>query len=375
MFVYEFKSNDCLITKIVISGLHLTIYTKKPNSQELNGLIKEFNLKSPISADHPKHVFCHNNYIHFSAQGDSIPHKHLKFNSINSIIEIPNQVTRMIHFLIKIQHDPSQREIEFSEFLYRLNQERLSYGHTEFPSHVQEALDNYNTTSPYIDPLECEDFLNSLNSYYNQKFNVIQNALVQYAEKFLSDNWNVVYRDQLFNDDASVEQEKSTVSYYRSMLDLRNILLKLNIRQNDYNLHYDAVNCIDKLRKNEHFNKLQPSSSVISDIENCLTKKIYTLIIRSAATFAIMEIGLVTLILACITENKPSYANLTTAIICGIGTAYLAKPVYVTVKQTFFDYLIPEDSHKPNSKGLNLHIQTQREETDIISIEPMFNLR
>lgn len=88
-----------------------------------------------------------------------------------------------------------------------------------------------------------------------------------------------------------------------------------------------------------------------------------------------MEIGLGALILACKHANKLFYASLTTAIICGIGTAYLAKPVYATVKQTFFDYLTLEDSHKANSRRPNLHIQTQREGADIISIEPMFNLR
>ncbi len=126
--------------------------------QELNGIATQFSLNSPVSGDHPSHIFCHNSYIGFSSKGDSIPHKHWKFNKISLISEIPNQMKELFDFLIERQQDSSLRRLELEKLLHAINEERLSYGHAAFPKEIQDALDNYDITSPYISLLERNDF-------------------------------------------------------------------------------------------------------------------------------------------------------------------------------------------------------------------------
>lgn len=175
MFVYEFKSTNYLITKIVISGLNLTVYTNKQNAEELEGIIKTLDFNSYVSADHPEHVFCHNNYIDLSATDGALSLKHVKLNNISSMKEIPTQMSELLNFLIEMQ---------------------------------QDAFNNYGITSPYISPNEYSNFLASLNTYYSQSYNIQQNTLVLYAEYFLKTHWDIIYEGKIDN-----EQERDVIDY------------------------------------------------------------------------------------------------------------------------------------------------------------------
>ena len=111
MFVYEFEAgNTCLVTKIVISGSHLVLYTNKKNSQELLFMVRKFNLHSIISGDHPAHVFGHNAHVDFSAMGDTLPHKHLKFPSDTDRLSSLNDI---FNFMLDRQHNPSIRKQDY----------------------------------------------------------------------------------------------------------------------------------------------------------------------------------------------------------------------------------------------------------------------
>lgn len=314
MFVYEFKSTSCLISKIVISGLYLTIYTSRSSAAELEGTIQKLNLHGNISADHPKHVFCHNSHIDFSARGDSIPHKHLKFNNISSIKEIPAQMKALINVLIEVQQDSSIRRLEFDNLLHEANEQRISFGHAVFPEYIQEAFDNYDFTSPYISLIEREDFLASLDTYYSQDYNIQQNTLVQHAEDFLSTHWDVIHSYGFGRGKIKNEQEQNISDYYKTLLSLRNTLLKININQNDYSLYYEAANHIDKLKKNPNFDTLLPFSQDISDIERYLSEK------ASALPYAYLSAGI------------------------AITTEYLAKALNPLLSNSLFNSQKPQSS-------------------------------
>lgn len=117
MFIYEFQSANCLLRKVLISGPTLTIYTSKPNLQEFQAISRYFQLRSIRFAEDPRHNFCHNPYVSFSAQGDSIPHKHYKLpEGVNKA----SYVEAIFHYLIENQSNISLRKEAYDQFIKAL---------------------------------------------------------------------------------------------------------------------------------------------------------------------------------------------------------------------------------------------------------------
>ena len=165
MFIYEFKNpSRILITKIVISGFYLTLYTSKALSQELNPMIKAFGLSNIRFTEDPAHIYCHHPYIEFSALGDGVPHKHLILPTDKERV---NSLRELLHFLVERQSNFSLRQQDYQNFVTALETERKSYGHKTFPLQVQEASDQYDTKTPFILEEEVDRILSSFIRYTN----------------------------------------------------------------------------------------------------------------------------------------------------------------------------------------------------------------
>ncbi len=175
-----------------------------------------------------------------------------------------------------------------------------------------------------------------------------QNTLIKHTQDFLYEHWDVIYMKYMIGGvDITNLQEQNIMDYYQTLLNLYNVLLKINVRQNDLNLYGDAAYYIDILKRNPTFDNVLPLSQDISDIERSLSKSANLLIYPFIFQAVVITPGFILMTAFALIEALPSpktdtafsnYLLLSMALLC-IGTTCIAQPMYSTVKQTFFEYL------------------------------------
>ena len=252
MFIYEFKPGfNCLITKIVISGQYLTVYTSKNNCYEFQDIVNALNLRCHVSADHPFHTYCHTPYIQFSALGSSVPHKHLRF---------PDNYDRSAYLrqffeaLIFSQNDLTSRQLAHSKLLTELNKERESYGDTEFPQHIQQAIDSYDLDNPFIPLEEIDQVLAAFTSYLQDTDRLNIEKVSMHSQQLLTDYWDVLYNNHYIRtgNDLS-DDEINLCNYFDSLLALRIALLGIMSMPNNSEYVLKVNTIVKEIRSNQFF--------------------------------------------------------------------------------------------------------------------------
>jgi hypothetical protein len=360
MFIYEVKSADsCLMTKIVISGDHLVIYTNKPNSQELNGIMHSFNLESVVSGDHPAHIFCHNPYIKFSALGDSIPHKHFKFPPKVDRFDYLKQI---FDFLVNRQNNQSLRKKDYDTFIFNLNEERQSYGHKQFPPEVQKAIDCYDLKTPYIPKDEIEVILASFSQYINCTHNMNIENISIHAEALLDKHWGIIYiKPMLSFEEKFSENETILCAYFDALLKLRENLLGTMSKPNNLDFYYKAANTLKKIQVNAaYLNDEKAFHKSIVDISHHINNKINSLD-NYQSLVGFLGLSTCTLGYFLATEDSRGKAIFLGLLIPGLSALsikYLEKPISNFISHTFF--------HKNNAseKGVAILSTDSRSLTD-----------
>ncbi|MFA6302370.1 MAG: hypothetical protein WC627_04445 [Legionella sp.] len=287
MFIYEFKSSStCLITKIVISGPYLTVYTSKKNCQEFNAVTTELDLKSTITGDHPSHVFCHTPFVAFSARGDSIPHKHLQFSHTDRQAQLKDFFSAL---LVK-QNNPDVRQTDFDTFVHELNKERESYQDEVFPSSVMDAINGYDRTTPFLPADEVEHALDAFAQYLKDSKRLqIENVSIQ-AEKLLNDNWHVIYINHITCFENTLDKnEQSLCDYFDNLLNLRTALLALMSQPNAVQYALEAQTIIQQLRTNKTFQADTEFQTCINAIEQQINSQQKAIGVRTTMTTYLIE--------------------------------------------------------------------------------------
>lgn len=287
MFIYEFTSpSPCLITKFVISGSYLTVYTNKKNCQEFNSITENLNLKSSISGDHPSHVFCHTPFVGFSARGDSIPHKHLQFSNTDRL----GQLSDFFKVLLFKQNNSTLRQADFDTFVAKLNKERENYQDKSFPPSVANAINNYDLVTPFVPADEVEPALNAFAQYLKDSKRLqVENVSIQ-ADKLLHDNWRVIYENHIICfEDKLNEDEQTLCAYFNSLLNLRTALLALTSQPNAVTYCLEAQTIIKELRANKDFQSDTQFHNCISAIDQQINNQQKAIDFRTTTKLYLIE--------------------------------------------------------------------------------------
>lgn len=336
MFIYEFKSKDALISKIVISNSYLTIYTNKPHSPELNPMIDHFKLRSIRFAEDPNHVFCHNPYIKFSAQGDAIPHKHLRFPPD---IDRLAYLKEIFNYLIDRQADLGLKRQDQQSFIQALNEEREFRKHDHFPKDIQEVLDNYNASMPYIAENEVEIIIDLYSHYINDAYYSNVEAVNERAAKLFKDNGKIINKRILnFQSITLSEIEQQICSYYQALLDLREILLAIDNNSNNINLYHNTREIIEEVITNPNYKNDIPFSENIKYINSFVQSKI-----NSLESSLLWRGGVIATIISTsyhlFSEDsvlKALCLGILSGALAPLALKYVARPLTNAIKHSFF---------------------------------------
>lgn len=252
MFIYEFKSgSNCLISKIVISGQYLTVYTSKENCCEFQDIISSLNLKCSVSGDHPFHTFCHTPFIEFSEHGSSIPHKHLRFPDR---CDRTSYLKQFLEALIARQCDLTARQLAHTKLLSELNDERESYGDTVFPQHIQQAIDDYDLDSPFIPSKEMDHVLAAFASSLQDTSRLNIEEVSVHAQQLFDDNWDVLYnKHYICMGNDLTDDEIILCNYYDSLLALRISLLAIMSMPNNAEYVFKVNTILQEIRSNKFY--------------------------------------------------------------------------------------------------------------------------
>lgn len=340
MFIYEFKSEiTSLITKVVISGNHITLYTNKNNAQELNTLKDFLKLEHAFFSEHPSHNFCHNPFVDFSARGDGVPHKHIRFPPDgNRAVHLKN----IVNHLLDRQKNPLLRKQDYDNFINGLDEERRSHNDTCFPKYVQDAIDTYDLQTPFVPEHEINGLVNAFDQYANNAFHHNVEAIEYHAEEFIKTHWDTVYTKNIigFGDEELDTEEVQICEYYKGLKDLRELMLAKESDPNNINLYYYTRDVIKKIMANKNFNEHSSFSNSVTYLREQIEERLHRMktcqclnLIMITAAFSVGAIYF-------FTQERDPYrilatAATTTASAVGISH-YAAGPLAKAAKQIFF---------------------------------------
>ena len=229
MFLYSFKSKNCLIQHVSIVGNTITFYFNKPedhDSPEFSVLESQFNMKV-IKGDDDEHLVLHNpNSPIFSTKS---PHGHYSFTG-----QPATMIPKIVLFLLEYQSNPDAREADYNTYVKAVDKVRISAGDKELPSRIQVKIDNFDLKTAFVPSDETDDLLKSFSTYLSplnptRMFDKVVDfllALLTNAKKMtrISNGGDIFY--------SNVKYDRIQDNYLRNYF---NILKKCN----DLRLKYD----------------------------------------------------------------------------------------------------------------------------------------
>ncbi len=207
---------------------------------ELDVLYKKFGLENGPIADSPNHMFCHDftDDIH---RGHT-EHQHRMFPEAEKNNRY-DYLENMLNFLIDRQKNAALRLSDLDDARVLAEKNRVEVKGEVLPTVVQTALDNFDLRSDFISQSDASKCLNEFKQYSQQSLNINLELLMDYAEKMLKKNWDVLYNKRIIlcGEALLSTTEEKQIEFYESILVLRLDMLNFKKTSGLFGLFYQSV--------------------------------------------------------------------------------------------------------------------------------------
>ncbi|MBA2655708.1 MAG: hypothetical protein H0U70_01840 [Tatlockia sp.] len=249
MFHFTFKSTNCIIQHLTITGNIISFYLNKTDasdSPEFNYIKTKLSLTT-VLADSLEHQFLHKPNSKF-AESFEDDNAHVHFSFEGNPREI---VPKIIDHIIFFQDNTVLRGLEFEGFYAELETIRLKNKAKIHPEFIISMIEGYDRTRDFIPAVEISNLTNSFIDYSHpqnpmSKLMRIDGYLFDFIninERFLGQSKTKV--GSFFND------------YFNNLQLARNAFLVYNNCSN---------NRVELVKANELFNTIETSAPIVAII-------------------------------------------------------------------------------------------------------------